>query len=122
MDEGRRVEPAANNDRLKLTARVTGLRALWPSTTIGEVAIVTRNQDLPRGLADQMERWHANGWRTGEGRPIGNADLWAQLRELAGAGPRGPRPDRLGAGAGRRQWAHSTGGRSPGPPPVTSEV
>ncbi len=80
---GREVE--TTNDRLELRAALAGLTLLSEppeSGQPGEVLVVTRNQNLWRGLTAHLDTWHRNGWRTRGGQLIGNRDLWERLYAL----------------------------------------
>jgi len=77
MDEGRRAERAVWRE-----ARARSARDAHPG---------------PAARAGgQLERRHANAWHMPDGRPLGNADLWAQRR-----GPTPTLHDRPRSGTGR---------------------
>ena len=81
-------EDETTNDRLELRAALAGLTLLSEvseSGQPGEVLLVTRNQNLWRGLTAHLDTWHRNGWRTRAGQPIGNRDLWERLYALTRA-------------------------------------
>jgi ribonuclease HI len=35
------------------------------------------------GITDWIRRWRRNGWRTADGQPVKNSDLWRRLDEIA---------------------------------------
>jgi len=74
-------ERHTTNNRMELTAAVRGLAALKEAC---EVEIVTDSQYLKRGITEWLPKWKRNGWRTSEGKPVKNQDLWQELVRLAG--------------------------------------
>jgi ribonuclease HI len=73
-------DPETTNNRMELTAAVEGLRALKEPCS---VEIVTDSNYVKHGITDWIQRWKANGWRTGGKKPVANQDLWHELDELA---------------------------------------
>ncbi|AEV15752.1 Ribonuclease H [Thermus sp. CCB_US3_UF1] len=76
-------EACTTNNRMELTAALEGLRALKEPC---EVDLYTDSQYLQKALDEGwLERWAKNGWRTREGKPVKNQDLWqALLQAMAG--------------------------------------
>jgi ribonuclease HI len=64
------------NNRMELMAVITGLRAL-PAPA--RVCVFTDSTYVKKNFGDWLERWQSNGWRTAEGRPVKNRDLWEEL-------------------------------------------
>ena len=73
-------EAATTNNRMELTAALRALEALKESC---EVALHTDSEYLRRGITEWLPRWHANGWRTSDRKPVRNADLWRALEQEA---------------------------------------
>ncbi|HUA19181.1 MAG TPA: ribonuclease HI [Bryobacteraceae bacterium] len=71
-------EPHTTNNRMELKAAVEGLRALKEPC---EVEIVTDSNYLKNGITSWIRKWKANGWRTGDKKPVANQDLWNELDE-----------------------------------------
>jgi ribonuclease HI len=69
-------EKQTTNNRMELTAAVEGLRALKEPC---EVEVVTDSEYLKNGITAWIQNWKRNGWRTKEGKPVVNQDLWAEL-------------------------------------------
>lgn len=68
----------ATNNRAELTAVLRGLRALTRRRC--HVVIVTDSEYVMCGFTEgRLDRWLGNGWRTREGEPVQNRDLWEQL-------------------------------------------
>lgn len=72
--------PDATNNRMELTAAVEGLRVLKYTC---RVRVFTDSDYVRRGITEFLPRWKDNGWRTQNGKPVANQDLWEQLDELA---------------------------------------
>jgi ribonuclease HI len=69
-------EPHTTNNRMELMAAIAGLEALVRPC---HVRLVTDSQYGKRGIEEWMTRWVANGWLTGERKPVRNRDLWERL-------------------------------------------
>jgi len=76
-------EPCTTNNRMELRAALEGLLALKEPC---QVHLHTDSHYLKRAFAEGwVERWQRNGWRTAEGKPVKNQDLWqALLKALEG--------------------------------------
>ncbi len=73
------AEPATTNNRMELTAAVEGLRALKEPC---RVDLYTDSHYLKNAFTEGwLEGWRKRGWRTGEGKPVKNQDLWQALLE-----------------------------------------
>lgn len=76
------AEAGTTNNRMELTAALEGLRALRRPC---RVVVHTDSQYLRNAFEKSwLERWQRNGWRTADGRPVQNADLWKALLDAAG--------------------------------------
>jgi ribonuclease HI len=64
------------NNRMELTAALEGLRALKEAC---EVELVTDSEYLKNGMTKWMPNWKRRGWKTAEGKPVVNRDLWEAL-------------------------------------------
>lgn len=69
-------EPATTNNRMELMAAIAGIEALKRSCA---VVVTTDSQYVKRGIEEWLARWQANGWRTSDGKPVKNRDLWGRL-------------------------------------------
>jgi ribonuclease HI len=74
------AEPATTNNRMELQAAIGALEAL---TRQVEVRLCTDSQYVQRGITEWVPRWKRNGWRTSDGKPVANQDLWVRLDALA---------------------------------------
>ncbi len=72
------------NNRMELLAALSALRALSDRLPI---RIYTDSTYLISGVTSWLASWKRKGWRTFEGRPVLNRDLWEELDALL-AGPK----------------------------------
>jgi ribonuclease HI len=77
-------EAATTNNRMELTAAIAALEALERPSTI---TVVTDSAYLRDGVSRWIHGWKKNGWRTADGKPVKNEDLWRRL-DAAAAGHR----------------------------------
>jgi ribonuclease HI len=95
-------EAQTTNNRMELTAVIRALEAL-PSRTRARVH--TDSQYVQQGISSWIHSWKRKGWRTADGKPVKNQDLWRRLDE-ARATPRrmdmGRRATRVTPGNERR--------------------
>jgi ribonuclease HI len=64
------------NNRMELMAVITGLRAL---PAAARVCIHTDSTYVMKNFRGWLQRWQGNGWRTADGKPVKNRDLWEKL-------------------------------------------
>jgi ribonuclease HI len=70
--------PATTNNRMELTAVIEALASLKKPS---KVVLHTDSQYVQLGITEWMRNWLRRGWRTADGKPVKNADLWQQLNE-----------------------------------------
>jgi ribonuclease HI len=73
-------ETDTTNNRMELMAAIAALEAL---TRASVVRITTDSKYVMQGIEQWMPRWRANGWRTSDGKPVKNQDLWQRLAAAA---------------------------------------
>ncbi len=71
---------ATTNNRMELTAALEALRAL---SRPAQVTIETDSRYLVDGMTKWLSGWIRRGWRTADGKPVANVDLWQALAEAA---------------------------------------
>jgi len=64
------------NNRMELTAAIEALRALRHTC---EVELVTDSEYLKNGITKWIQNWRRRGWKTADGKPVVNRDLWEEL-------------------------------------------
>jgi ribonuclease HI len=69
-------EAVTTNNRMELIAAISALEALERPAAI---TIVTDSAYVKNGVTRWIHGWKRNGWRTAEGKPVKNADLWQRL-------------------------------------------
>ena len=70
--------PLTTNNRMEMTAAIKALEAL-KRPCVAEV--YTDSQYVRQGITAWMRNWKARGWRTADGKPVKNEDLWRRLDE-----------------------------------------
>lgn len=75
-------EPNTTNNRMELTAVIEGLRSLKRAC---KVRVHTDSQYVQKGISEWLANWRRRGWRTSEGKPVKNQDLWQALDAEAGS-------------------------------------
>jgi ribonuclease HI len=69
-------EPQTTNNRMELMAAIQGLESL---TRQSPVALYTDSRYLCDGIEKWLKAWKQRGWRTADGKPVKNIDLWQRL-------------------------------------------
>jgi ribonuclease HI len=70
-------ERHTTNNRMELTAVTEALRRLRPAAN--GVHVYTDSTYVIRGIREWIHGWRRRGWRTAEGKPVLNRDLWEAL-------------------------------------------
>lgn len=74
------MESQTTNNRMELKAAIEGLSAIRNQS---EVEVFSDSDYLVRGMNERIARWQETGWRTANGKPVQNQDLWAELERAA---------------------------------------
>ena len=69
-------EKVTTNNRMELTAVIEGLKAL---TKPCAVTLHVDSTYVMNGATKWILGWKRNGWRTGDKKPVKNAELWKRL-------------------------------------------
>jgi ribonuclease HI len=69
-------ERETTNNRMELMAAIRALEALKRPC---RVRLFTDSQYLRNGITSWIKNWKRRGWRTAEGQPVKNQDLWQRL-------------------------------------------
>ena len=72
-------DPDTTNNRMELLAVIKALEVLQISC---DVEIYSDSQYVVKGTMSWLKSWERNNWKTQEGKPVSNQDLWKQLKEL----------------------------------------
>jgi ribonuclease HI len=73
-------EAQTTNNRMELRAVIEALSALRTRAT---VVVYTDSAYVKNGITGWIHGWKAKGWRTADGKPVKNVELWQQLDRLA---------------------------------------
>ncbi|MCG6873994.1 MAG: ribonuclease HI [Betaproteobacteria bacterium] len=74
-------EPETTNNRMELAAVINALASLKRPCT---VEIYTDSQYVRNGITEWLAQWRRRGWKTADGKPVKNLDLWHDLEREAG--------------------------------------
>ncbi|MFP5464716.1 MAG: ribonuclease HI [Gammaproteobacteria bacterium] len=72
-------EAHTTNNRMELTAVIRALEVLQRPSRLH---IVTDSQYVLHGITQWLAGWKRRGWRTADGKPVKNQELWERLDEL----------------------------------------
>jgi ribonuclease HI len=73
-------EAVTTNNRMELTAVIEALASLKRPCA---VTIYTDSEYVRKGITEWMRGWKSRGWRTADGKPVKNLDLWQKLEQTA---------------------------------------
>lgn len=73
-------EANTTNNRMEMTAVIRALESLKRPST---VEVHTDSQYVQKGISEWMVGWKRRNWRTADGKPVKNQDLWLQLDALS---------------------------------------
>ena len=77
------AEAVTTNNRMELLAAIRALEALKRKGT--RARVYTDSQYVMKGIKEWVPGWKRRGWKTADGKPVKNQDLWERLDELAAA-------------------------------------
>ena len=69
-------ETHTTNNRMELMAAIRALEALNRPCT---VELHTDSQYVQKGIHEWIHSWKRRGWKTSDGKPVKNDDLWKRL-------------------------------------------
>ena len=79
-------EESTTNNRMELVAAIRALEAL-ESLPVREksckIELHTDSQYVQKGISEWIHVWRRRGWRTADGKPVKNAELWRELDQLS---------------------------------------
>jgi ribonuclease HI len=77
--------PQTTNNQMELEAAVAALAYLDGRFERCLIELHTDSQYLRQGITQWIDDWFARGWKTKNGQPVKNQDLWRRLYELTHA-------------------------------------
>jgi ribonuclease HI len=81
------AERDTTNNRQELRAAIEALQLLAQLPHAQGLELATDSRYVLYGLTRWLPGWKRNGWRTAQGAPVLNQDLWEQLGQAAAAAP-----------------------------------
>lgn len=72
-------EGNTTNNRMELRAVIEALKSLKRPA---HIHIHTDSQYVHKGISEWLAGWKRKGWKTADGKPVKNQDLWMELDEL----------------------------------------
>lgn len=78
---GGAVAPTTNN-RMELQAAIAALEFLTTSGQAEPVILFTDSEYVKNGITQWISGWKRKGWKTSQGKPVLNQDLWQRLEQL----------------------------------------
>ena len=72
-------EHGTTNNRMELTAVIEALASLKRSC---DIVIYTDSEYVRKGMTEWIANWQRRGWKTADGKPVKNAELWQRLDAL----------------------------------------
>ena len=74
-------EALTTNNRMELMAAISALESLARPAAI---TLTTDSAYVKNGVETWIHGWKRNGWRTADGKPVKNIDLWQRLDAAQG--------------------------------------
>lgn len=68
--------PETTNNRMEILAVIKALERLKETTAL---SLYTDSQYVKNGITVWIKTWQKNGWKTSQGKPVKNKDLWQAL-------------------------------------------
>ena len=72
-------ELLTTNNRMELTAVIEALQVLKRHC---HVAVYTDSEYVRKGITEWITGWKRRGWKTADGKPVKNVELWMRLEAL----------------------------------------
>ncbi|WP_299960352.1 ribonuclease HI [uncultured Roseobacter sp.] len=80
IESGRAAD--TTNNQMELKAAIAGLQRIKRDET-APITLRSDSQYLINGMNDWLPRWRSNNWRSANGKPVKNVDLWQRLDALS---------------------------------------
>ncbi|MDJ1176966.1 ribonuclease HI [Roseofilum capinflatum] len=75
-------EGETTNNRMELQGAIAGLRLVVASGQTEAVTVFTDSDYVRKGITQWIRGWKNKGWKTSQGKPVQNQDLWESLDQL----------------------------------------
>src|SRR5574343_298772 len=73
-------EAGTTNNRMELTAVIEALASVKRNC---DVVVYTDSEYVKNGISTWIHGWKSRGWKTADGKPVKNVELWQRLEALA---------------------------------------
>ena len=73
-------EAQTTKNRMELLAAIAALEGLQRPS---DITVVTDSAYVKNGITSWMANWKRRGWRTADGKPVKNQELWQRLEAAA---------------------------------------
>lgn len=75
-------EKQTTNNRMEMQAAIAALNFLTTNQPTAPITIYTDSEYLIKGVTQWVKSWKKKGWKTAQGKPVLNQDLWENLDQL----------------------------------------
>ncbi len=75
-------ESQTTNNRMEMQAAIAALKLLAAKGQTEPVTLYTDSEYLKKGITEWVKGWKKKGWKTSQGKPVLNQDLWETLDTL----------------------------------------
>ena len=76
------AETHTTNNRMEMQAAIEALKIFAASGQTEPVTLYTDSEYVKKGITQWIKGWKKKGWKTSEGKPVLNPDLWQTLDQL----------------------------------------
>ncbi len=74
------AEADTTNNRMEMMAAISALEEIPVGST---VTMYSDSQYVTKGISEWLPKWKKNSWKTANGTPVKNQDLWRRLDKAA---------------------------------------
>lgn len=75
-------ENQTTNNRMEMQAAIAALNFLSANQLTAPITLYTDSEYLIKGVTQWIKNWKKKGWKTAQGKPVLNQDLWENLDKL----------------------------------------
>ncbi len=75
-------EKQTTNNRMEMQAAIAALSFLTENQPKEPITLYTDSEYLIKGVTQWVKNWKKKGWKTAQGKPVLNQDLWENLDQL----------------------------------------
>lgn len=75
-------EKQTTNNRMEMQAAIAALNFLTQTQLAEPITLYTDSEYLIKGVTQWVKNWKKKGWKTAQGKPVLNQDLWENLDRL----------------------------------------